>query len=118
MNRKRGPRGIAPLVALPGIGTRQSLRRVLDGQDTIAEGKLAAKRKLHERTRAYVGDDLKMIRLAANDATKCDRPVEGALRGFGMIECNRHGKRDFEGTGHFDAIKRSPRFCEGHLCTF
>ncbi len=76
MDRKSCPRGIATLVALPGVRARKGLGLGIDGQNAIAEREFSRNGNLHHGARAFIRDDLEMMGLAANDATERHRPVE------------------------------------------
>ena len=115
-NRKRSAGGIAAFVAFDGVGAMKSLGLGVDGQYAIAESEPSRKCKLHQGAGAFVRNDLEMMSLAADDAAKRNGAVKGVLRGRGMIKGDRHGKRDFERTGHDDNFERGMRLRKSSFC--
>ncbi len=99
MQRDRGARRVAALVALRRIGANDGLRLVLDGQDAVAHRQQVLNGDVHDGARTLARDDLEMIGLAANDAAERDRP--GVSAAFGQ---HADGGGNFERAGHVDDI--------------
>ncbi len=113
--RERSAGRVAAFVALPRIGAHHRLRLVLDGQDAIAERQAQSQRYIHQSARAFVGDELEMIGLAANDAAERDNAVikRPLARGF-QLYLDRG--RDFERAGNGDdIIKRTSASSPAYL---
>jgi hypothetical protein len=88
------------------------LRLIVDRENAIADGKALLHRKIHQRPRGFVRDDIEMVSLAPDDAAKRNHPIVGrtaAPRGF---HGNRDGGRDFERAWHGYAIIVRPRMIE------
>ena len=102
--RQRRARRVAALVALGQARARPGLRLVVDGEDAVAERKLARDRKIDQRARRLHRHDVEMEGLAPDHAAERDHAVIGLLRLLGGIDRDRDRRRDFERARHGDDV--------------
>src|SRR5262249_37396597 len=97
---KAGARRLAALVLALGLGARQALRLVLDGEDAEADGDAVFEGEVLQPARALLADIVVMRRLAADDAAERDIAVETPLGALApALDGDADRCRNLEGAG-------------------
>src|SRR5665647_2610450 len=67
--------GVGALMAMRAADAIFRLRLGVDGEDAVADGKLALHGQVHQAARRFIRNDLEMIGLALDDAAERDIAV-------------------------------------------
>ena len=77
---------------------------VLGGQDAVADRQRFLDRQIHQRAGRFIGDDVEMIRLAADHGAERDKAVIVGAAVFGAVQRKGDHCRNFQRAGHSDDV--------------
>ena len=105
-----------PLSPSRAAGAHPGLLLVFGGQDAVADGQTASSTDRSIRARAqFIGDDVEMIGLAADDGAQRDKAVIVGAAFLGAVEREGNHRRDFQRARHGDDVIGRARLVERGL---